>query len=140
MDSSDQKAWTPDALLAGVAYLIVSLCFGTLAGWASSDQSRFGWRLAAWIVSFVIYACHISYDYLKLQNTPLISSLDVAAGVALGGFLLAVAAIVHALSTGSGNLSLLLLALLVFPLITGLPAFVIGFVGTSLRRRFSKSV
>jgi hypothetical protein len=77
----------------------------------------------------------VPYFLRVLQATKhtLISSLHVATGVAIGGFLLAVAAIVHALSTGSGNLRLLLLALLVFPLVTGLPAFVIGFVATSLR-------
>jgi hypothetical protein len=140
MDRSSAKKWIPPALLAGVLYFVVGFCLGTFAGSASSDQSRFGWRLAAWLVSLGIYLGHICYEYFKLKNTPLISSLHLGGGVALGGFLIAISAIVHALSTGSGNLGLLLLALLAFPLVTALPAFVIGFVGTTLLQRISRKV
>lgn len=139
MDPSGRKRWITVALLAGISYFVVGFGFGTLAGWASSDPSGFGWRLAAWIVSAGIYGGHIWYEYFKLRNTPLFSSLHVASAVALGGFLLAIAAIVNSFATGSGNLRLLLLALLAFPLVTALPAFVVAFVGTILLRRFSRN-
>lgn len=132
MDRFGGKSWMPVALLVGILYFALGFVLGTFGGW----------RLAAWIVCGIIYGCHISYEYFKLHNTPLLSSLHVAAAVALGGFLVAVAAIVNSLTrvSGSGSLGLLLLALIAFPFITALPALALAFVGTSLLRRFSKSV
>jgi len=89
-------------------------------------------------VSAVLFAIHTWYEHFKLRNTPVVSSVHVATAVALGGFLIAVAAIANSFLTGSGNIRLLLLALLAFPLVTSVPAFVVAFVGTVLLQRFKK--
>jgi hypothetical protein len=59
--------------------------------------------------------------------------------VALGAFALAVGANVHALRTGSRH-GLLIPALVLWPLLTGIPAYVVALVavaGLALRRRRS---
>ena len=47
--------WFAWALLAGTLYLIIGVGFAPL-----SSRSLFFWRLAAWMVSAVVYAAHIA--------------------------------------------------------------------------------
>jgi len=83
------------------------------------------WRLAAWIVSAIAFAAHIRYDQSRLGNPPKATAIHVAVGVAIGAFGLAAAAVVHALTTGTGNLRLLGIALVAWPAITAIPAFLV---------------
>jgi hypothetical protein len=74
------------------------------------------------MVSAVVYAAHISYEHVRIRSSPPSTALHVAFGAAIGALGLAAAAIVHSWLTGTGNLRLLRIALLVWPLITGVPA------------------
>ncbi len=125
--SSGRFAW---ALLAGSLYLIIGVGFAPL-----SVPSVFFWRLAAWIVSALVYAAHIGYEHFRIRSSPHSTGLQVAFGAAIGAFGLAAAAIVHSLVTGTGNLRLLRIALLVWPLITFVPAYVVAFVLTAVLAR-----
>src|SRR5262249_48697228 len=69
--------------------------------------------------SAVVYAAHIGYEHFRIRSSPRSTALHVAFGGAVGAFGLAAAAIVHSLLTGTGNLRLLRIALLIWPLITG---------------------
>jgi len=94
----------------------------------------------AWIVSAGVYAAHIGYEHFRIRSSLHSTALHVAFGAAIGAFGLAAIANVHSLLTGTGNLRLLRLALLIWPLITGVPAYVVAFVFTAvlfrvLRRR-----
>jgi hypothetical protein len=117
--------WFAWALLAGTVYLIIGVGFAQL-----SVPSVFLWRLAAWMVSAVVYAVHIGFEHFRIRSSPRSTAQHVAFGAAVGAFGLAAAAIVHSLLTSTGNLRLLCLALLIWPLITGVPAFVVAFVLT----------
>ena len=65
------------------------------------------------------------------------SPADRSNAFALGAFGLAAAANIHALRTGTGNQSLLALALVIWPIITGVPAFVAALLAAAaLARRF----
>ena len=80
------------------------------------------------MVSAFVYAAHIGYEHFRIRSSPRSTALHVAFGAAVGAFGLAAAAIVHSLLTGTGNLRLLRIALLIWPLITAVPAFVVAFV------------
>ena len=122
--------WFAWALLAGTLYLIIGVGFAPL-----SVPSVFFRRLAAWMVSAVVYAAHIGYEHLRIRSSPRSTALHVAFGAAVGAFGLAAAAIVHSVLTGTGNLRLLRIALLIWPLITGVPAFVVALVLTAVLAR-----
>jgi len=124
------RNWFAWALLAGTLYLIIGVGFAPL-----SVPSVFFWRLAAWMVSVVVYAAHIGYEHLRIRSSLRSTALHVALGAAVGAFGLAAAAIVHSLLTGTGNLRLLRIALLIWPLITGAPAFVVALVLTVVLAR-----
>ena len=130
MQNANSFRWFALALLASALYLIIGVGFAPL-----SVPSVFFWRLAAWIVSAGVYAAHISYEHFRIRSSLHSTALHVAFGAAIGAFGLAAAAIVHSLLTGTGNLRLLRIALLIWPVISGVPAYVVAFVLTAVRAR-----
>ena len=117
------RRWFAGALLAGVVYLIIGVGFARLA-----TPSVFFWRRAAWVVSAIVYAAHIRYEHFRLRSSPRLTAAHVACGAAVGAFGLAAAATVQSLLTGAGNPRLLHIALLAWPVITGIPAFVVALI------------
>lgn len=116
-------------MLVGVVYLVVGLVFGALGRAGSSDQMRAAWRLLAWLISFATFAAHITYEHFRLRSSPVRTALHTSMAVGLGAFGIAVAANIHSSGSGSNRQSSLLhLALVAFPLLTALPAFVVAFV------------
>ena len=124
------RGWFDWALLSGTLYVIIGVGFARL-----SVPSVFFWRLAAWIVSAFVYAAHISYEHFLIRSSHRSTALHVAFSAAVGAFGLAAAAIVHSLVTGTGNLRLLRIALLIWPLVTGVPAFLVALVLTAVLAR-----
>jgi len=118
MDVSGRKLWIRAVILVGVVYSVVGVVFAL-----PSSHVR-GWRLAAWVVSAVVAAAHIGYEHFRLNNSARATALHASMAVALGAFLLAFAATVHALMIPSqAPYWRFLLALVLWPIITALPAF-----------------
>jgi hypothetical protein len=109
-------------VLLGSVYTLVGIVFAVPATHVQA------WRLAAWIVSASGYTAHIAYERFRLRTSPGSAALHVALAVALGAFGLAVGANIHSLSTGSTNQHrhLLRLSLVIWPVITALPAFLVA--------------
>ena len=118
-------------MLFGVVYLAVGVAFPNPS---AADKNQFLWRLTAWVICAVAFAIHIGLEHFRFQNLALRTAFHVSVAVALGGFGLAVAANVHAHTTGTGNRVLLALALGLWPLITGVPAFLVTVVITGVLR------
>ena len=119
--------WTGAAILFGIVYACVGIAFAVPATHAKA------WRLAAWMVSAAGFMAHLAYERFRLHNAPRNAALHSAVAVALGAFGLAAGANIHALSvasTGRHRL-LLLLALVIWPVMTALPAFLVA-LGISL--------
>jgi hypothetical protein len=93
------------------------------------------WRLAAWIASAVVYFAHFAYESFHLENSPATTAIHVGLAVAIGGFLLAAAATTHAAMVSEhAPFTRFLVALVAWPLITGVPAFLVTFaIATALR-------
>ena len=127
MNTPGQR-WLRPVLLVGVVYLVVGVSFATLAGRSGSGQMRGVWRLVAWVVSAVTFAAHIGYEDFRLGHSPRRTALHCAMAVALGAFALAVAANVHRYWAASNNQRSfgLTLALVAWPALCGLPAFVVA--------------
>lgn len=116
--------WLVAAVFVGAMYTAVGILFALPSG-----SLRF-WRLAAWVVSGFIYGTHLMYERLRLRHSNSAAALHVAVGAALGAFGLAVGANVHSLSVPSSSRQhqLLLIALVAWPVITGIPAFLVAWV------------
>ena len=87
------------------------------------------------MVSAVVYAAHIGYERVRIRSSPHSTALHVAFGAAIGAFGLAAAANVHSWLSGTGNLRLLRIALVIWPFVTGVPAFLLAIVLTTLLAR-----
>ena len=123
-------------LLAAALYVVISL--GSVALDTAAGSGIHRWRLAAWLASAVVAATQIWYEHFRLINRPRTVALHAAAAVGLGAFGLAVAANLHSGFAGQRSL---LLALVTWPMITAIPAFVaawaIAFVLARLAPRAS---
>ena len=130
--------WLRAAILVGAVYLAVGLTFSALASAAESHRMVVLWRLAAWVISAAAFGAHIWHEHARQHNSPRTTAWHAAAAVALGAFGLAVAARIHAHVTATGNPRLITFALVAWPVVCGLPAFVVALIaatGLALRRR-----
>ena len=101
-------------------------------------QHVHAWRLAAWSISGGVYAAHIWYEHIRLRNAPRLAAAHVALAVAIGAFILAIAGMIHSRSMALGIRPAWLLALLLWPAITALPAFLGALVAGALLSRFPR--
>ena len=116
-----RKSWFGVAMLIGALYGIVGIVFAL-----PSRQVHF-WRLSAWVVSAALFAAHIGYEHFCNSASPIATALHAAMAVALGAFLLAVAATIHKmLVVTDAPYWRFLLALVLWPIITALPAFLVA--------------
>jgi cytochrome c biogenesis protein CcdA len=133
-----EPRWIRAAVLAGALYLIAGLVFAALAGRAPSPALRTTWRAAAYLVSAIVFAVHIRHEHTR-GGRSLTIAMHVSIGVALGACALALAANVHALSTPSANRVRLAVALVAWPLLTGVPAFLVALLAASILKRHTGS-
>ena len=115
-----------------MTYLVVGVAFPNPS---ASNKMQFIWRLAAWLICAVAFVIHLGLEHFRFRNPPLRTALHTSLSVAIGAFGLATAANIHALRTATGNQRLLALALVIWPLITGLPAFVAALVAAAVLAR-----
>jgi hypothetical protein len=127
--ATHQQNWVPLTIFLAVVYCTVGVVF----------QGAFAWRLAAWVVCAVAYVGHLAYEHFGWRNSPRATALHTAAAVALGTFGLAVAAALHRLGSSgpAAPMHLYALALIAWPLITGLPAFIVALVLSDVLARLS---
>jgi len=115
-------------LLTGAFYCTIGIAFGVFAAWSSSFRMVVAWRVASFVISLIAFAIHIGYEHSGLGNRPVIVALHSSLGVALGAFLLAVAANIHSIGAANSNHRLLAIALIIWPVMTGIPAFVVALI------------
>jgi hypothetical protein len=122
-----RPSWLGTSIVVGVLYGVVGIVFAL----PSTDVKL--WRLVAWVASAAVYAAHIAYESFALRNPSTSTALHVAVAVAIGGFALAVAAIIHSLMVPP-NYSRwrFVLALVLWPIITAVPAFLVALVIAAL--------
>ena len=136
MDRLANQRWLPMAMLFAIVYPVAGILFAALANPSASSEMRVTWRLAAWLVSAGAFAAHLGYEHFRLRTSPSRAALHVSVAVALGAFALAVWVNVHGhWGAASHQSPLAPWALVVFPAVTGAPAFVVALVAASLLAR-----
>ena len=122
-------------LLVAASYLAVGIAFPQF----SDSATTLMWRRLAWLVCCVGFAAHILYGTLRLGNSPRMTAMHASLAAALGACGLAVAANLHEWRTASRYRPSIATALVAWPFLTAIPAFVVAIIGASsldrLRRR-----
>ena len=126
--------WFSVALAAGVLYLLIGRFFPQPA-----DNLR-AWRLGAYAASAVVFAMHLAYEQVRLRNAPRTMALHVAAAVAMGGAALAIAGMLNSLSATGSVRPMWFVALVAWPALTGIPAFLVALaIGIVLTRGVART-
>ncbi len=119
------RRWLRAALIAAAVYAVSGVAFGIFAGEAASDDMRRFWRLAAWVVSAVAYGAQIGYEHFRLRSSARTLALHASAATAVGAFALAAWANLHSHLRGPVMLKV---SLVLWPVLTAVPAFVVALV------------
>jgi hypothetical protein len=122
------RQWIARVLLVALVYLIAGLTFGALAGRAVSHEMVVTWRLGAWLLSAIAFATHILYELFRGRFPAAATAMHAAIGAALGAMGLAAAAVIHSHLSATPHRFPAMVALIAWPLLTGLPAFVVAYV------------
>ena len=128
MNDSSRQRWISTAILVGLLYPTIGVASSELAGAAASSQMQFFWRLSAFVISGVVLAAHIAYEHFRLRNAMWPTAWHAAVAVALGAFVLALMANIHDLVSASGYRPRMLIALVAWPMLTAVPAFIVALV------------
>jgi uncharacterized membrane protein YoaK (UPF0700 family) len=130
-------------LLVAAVYLVVGVALGAFASGSTTEAMRATWRRLAWLISAIAFAAHIGYEQFGLGSSPRTTATRVSLAAALGACGLAVAANIHELWFAASYRRSLAIALVAWPLLTAIPAFVVAWVAAAAlyhwRRRRSQS-
>ena len=133
MDSLNRQSWFWTAILIGVFYCLIGIVFAL-----PSNHVRV-WRLAAWLVSAAAFVAHIGYEQYRVGSSSRSTALHTALAAAIGAFGLAVAANLHEVWVASGYRRSIALALVAWPVLTGVPAFAVALVAAAALARIRRS-
>jgi drug/metabolite transporter (DMT)-like permease len=125
--------WILAALVAAALYLVIGVVTASLAGSASSLPGRNLWRYAAWVLCLLVFAGHLVRERVHRGFNAWSAALHAAVAVAIGGLALAAAGPVRTY-WGTGTAGRALLALVTWPLLVGVPAFLVGLAGATILR------
>ena len=123
------RVWT--LLLAGAGYIVASTIPPVLAGMSPRPVPAQWWRIAAWVLSLVVFAWHLAAERRR-RTRPLRGALYVAFAVALGAAGVAALGPLRAHWGEPARLRLILLSVVAWPLLTGIPAFLVALLGRAL--------
>ena len=132
MNAPERKTWLRTALFTGLVYFAIAIGFGAFARWAETASMRVNWNRLAFLASGIIFLVHIGYEHFRLRNSPRVIATHVSLAVACGAFALALSANIHDLGSAAGYRLRLLVALPVWPILTGVPAFIVALVAAAV--------
>jgi hypothetical protein len=118
-------------MLFGIMYPVVGITFAELP----NPSEMVMWRRAAWLVSAAAFAVHIAYEHFRLRHSPRSTAWHVSLAVALGAFGLAAAANFHELWATERYRRAIALALVSWPVVTAVPAFLVALAAAAALAR-----
>ncbi|HET7371931.1 MAG TPA: hypothetical protein VFJ20_01070 [Gemmatimonadaceae bacterium] len=134
---ADRNGHSGAVVLAALAYVVIGVATATFAGSAATPQTRTAWRLAAWVLSLAVFLVHLGYEHVRTGNSDVRGALRTAAAVALAAFVLALVGPVRTHWTASDFGRAVILSVVVWPIATGVPAFLVSLLGGMVLRRYA---
>jgi hypothetical protein len=135
-----EQKWLRIILIIGAIYCLDGIVFGLFAGWSKSHTMVIIWRLAAWLTSAVLFTGHIWYEHYRFSYSAHKTAMHTSSAAAVGASGLAVTANIHAQFVSSANQILLALSLVIWPILTAVPSFLVAFAITFVLQHYHKKV
>jgi len=129
-----KPAWVSATFAAGCLYLLIGLVSADLAGGAPGPRQRF-WRGMAWLLSAIVFCIQVARDRIRMRFSAASTAFHAALGAALGALGLAIAATIHGYMVSTSHLRAIKLALLIWPVMTAIPAFFVAYLAALVIRR-----
>jgi hypothetical protein len=123
-------------LLFAAAYLVIGIAFAKFSDWAGTNAMHLMWRRLAWLVSGVGFTAHIAYGHFRLRNAPRTIAMHASIAAALGACGLAMAANLHEWMAASSYRPSIAIAIVAWPLLILVPAFVVAMVAAAVLKRW----
>ena len=123
-------------LLAAAGYVVAGTGTVALAGMIGAPGSVKGWRAAAWLLSLAVFVIHFASER-RHRARPLSIALHVALGVAIAAVVVAAFGPLRAHWAEPARFRLALLSVVAWPVLTGVPAFLVALTGSVLLDRFA---
>ena len=135
MKNTAGPRWYNASIIVGVLYFAITVMTGALAAMAQSGRALFLWRLSAFIFCGLVFLGHIAYEQFRVHSTPKAIACHTSIAVAIGALALAVSANMHDLFFAMGYRWRMLLALILWPILTAVPAFVSALILATCSRK-----
>ena len=132
-EPTTRAGWLGRALIYALIYVLIGVVFAALAGRSGFVGARV-WRFAAWLCSAIAFGTHVQHERVTVGRSAAATAWHAAFGAAVGAFGLALAAIVHRHLAGMRPSGLLGAALVIWPAMTAIPAFLVGIAAAMLMR------
>ena len=129
--SSQRAARLAPALLVGLGYFVIARVSTLPAGHVRA------WRLAAWLASAALYEAHLGFEHFTLGNRSRAAASHAAVAVAVGALGLALWGMIRSLLLTGSLRPTWLLALVAWPAITAIPAFVVALAASAALARLA---
>jgi hypothetical protein len=110
-------------VVVGVAYVTIGVATAALSRTVGSATAASGWRLSAWGLSAAVFLCHAVLARPRAGSGIVSAATQVALAAGIGALLLAVVGPVRSHWAEPNRARLVLLSVIAWPLLTGLPAF-----------------
>lgn len=121
----------------GLIYLVLGVGSAFISNDLESAPVQAAVRVGILLVAVAVFYSHLRVELARSAQRLLVSALITSSAVALGTFLLAVYAVGLSWWESSYLPASLLSALLIWPMVTSLPAFLVALVLGSLIARFN---
>lgn len=119
-------------VIVALIYCVIGVATSFLSGAAGSASLRTAWRLVAWALSLVTFGGQIIYERLRLRAGSVSAALRTCAAVALAALVLAVVGPVRTHWGMADQWQAALLSVVVWPIATAVPAFLVALAGGTL--------
>src|SRR5437763_8323006 len=136
MDTSAGRRSLRMVLLFAGTYVLIGIAFAAFSDGATTNAMHLMWRRLAWLVSAVAFTAHIAFEQFRVGNPPRTTALHVSVAAAVGAGGLAVAANIHEWMAGPRYRPSIVVALVAWPLLTLVPAFLVAMLGATILNRW----
>jgi len=126
-------------MLVGLVYAGLGFVTGELARSAASPQWRNLWRLSAWPLSLIVFGIHFWHERRHSAAPGVGKAVRVGIAAGLGGLFLALIGPVRSHWGAPDFGRAAILSIVLWPFLTGIPAFLLAWFGNSFLTRFRPS-
>ena len=134
---ADRNGRPSAVVLAALAYVVIGVATADFAGGAATSQMRTAWRLAGWLLSLAVFLVHLGYEHVRTRNSNARGALRTASAVAIAALVLALVGPVRSHWTASDFGRAVILSVVLWPIVTGVPAFLVSLLGGMVLRRYA---